>query len=64
MRLFLLTLMIAVALPLVGASGYRAQCRNACDRDYDLCLKRSVSKAARKTCAVFHKTCKRNCPAI
>ncbi|MEQ1946741.1 MAG: hypothetical protein ABL995_06115 [Bryobacteraceae bacterium] len=64
MRLFLLSLTIAAALPLIGAPGQRGQCRNACERDYDLCLKRSASKVARKTCAVFRKTCKRGCPAL
>ena len=63
MRLFLLAATIALALPLTGATGSRAQCKRSCDRDYDLCLKRSANKQGRKTCAAFKKTCNRGCPA-
>jgi hypothetical protein len=61
MRIYFLVAIVAFTLPLVGAS--KRQCRSACDRDYDLCVKRAANKAGRKTCAVFRKTCKRGCPA-
>jgi len=63
MRPLLLTVTIALALPLAGATGSRAQCKRSCERDYNLCLKRAANKQGRKTCAAFKKTCSRACPA-
>jgi hypothetical protein len=63
MRLLLLTVTIAFAFPLAGASGSRAQCKRSCRRDYDLCRKRAANKQGRKACAAFKKTCNHSCLA-
>jgi hypothetical protein len=63
MRIFSLTAVFALALPLLGATGTRSQCKQACVRDYELCIKRAANKQGRKTCAVFRKSCNNGCPA-
>jgi hypothetical protein len=61
MRYLTAVLLLAASLPLAEASGASSECQRSCNRDYQLCLKRSTSKVARKTCTVMRKTCKYGC---
>jgi hypothetical protein len=62
MRLLASMLLLAASLPVAGGSNRPPDCRDRCDQDYNLCLKRSTSKKAKKTCNVMRKTCKHLCP--
>ena len=61
MRLLMAALLLSVSLPLAGASVARDQCNLRCSQEYQTCLKRATTKGARKSCAVFRKTCKHGC---
>ena len=56
-------LLVAASLPLVGAPNQKKQCKSACDVQYNLCLKRSPTKAARKNCLVARRNCSKGCTA-
>jgi len=53
-------LLLASALPLAEAAPKR-NCGNRCENDYNTCLERAKNGAARKSCKVAHKNCKRTC---
>ena len=61
MRYSTALLLLAAFLPLAGAPNVKVDCKSRCGTDYELCLKRSNSKAARKTCSAARKSCKLNC---
>ncbi len=62
MRFLMATLLVsALLVPANTASGARDQCNSRCSLEYQTCLKRAHGKAARKSCAVFRKTCKHGC---
>ena len=61
MRFVMAGLLVAASLPLVGAPPQKRQCKSACDAQYDLCLKRSLTKPARKNCTAARKNCKSGC---
>ena len=54
-------LLLAGALPLAEARAPKRDCGGKCELDYSLCLQRAANKAARNTCKVTHKMCKRTC---
>jgi hypothetical protein len=37
-------------------------CKNRCETDYQLCMKRSANSEGRKNCKVFRKNCTKACP--
>ena len=59
-RLLTAVLLLAGALPLADAAPKR-DCGGRCELDYSLCLQRAANHAAKKTCKVTHKICKRTC---
>lgn len=40
----------------------RRICKNRCESDYRLCMKRSANAEGRKTCNAMRKSCDRGCP--
>ena len=61
MRFLMAIVLLAASLPLAGAPDGKQQCGVRCSQDYQTCLKRARTKAARKSCTVSRKTCKRGC---
>jgi len=54
-------LLLASALPLAEAAPPKRDCGGRCELDYSTCLQRAANRAAKKTCKVSHKLCKRTC---
>jgi hypothetical protein len=54
-------LLLAGALPLADAAPPKRDCGGRCELDYSTCLQRAANRAAKKTCRVSHKLCKRSC---
>ena len=61
MRFLMATMLLAAFLVPANASDARDQCNYRCGLEYQTCLKRARTKAAKKSCAVFRKTCRRGC---
>jgi len=61
MRLFIATLILAVAGPAAQATSHKGQCKNRCDSNYQFCMNRATTKQARKSCKVDRKNCKGSC---
>ncbi len=60
MRLIVATLILAVASP-AWAGKNTATCKSHCDSNYQFCMSRAVSKAAKRACKADRKTCKGSC---
>ena len=52
--------LLAGAMPLAEAAPKR-NCGDRCSNDYSSCMARARNGAARKSCKVNHKGCKRSC---
>jgi hypothetical protein len=65
MRSVLAGFVFLLALPAAQAGQIKpkSQCENTCNSTYDLCMKRSNTKPARKACKAQHKKCKKGCKA-
>jgi len=61
MRLILAALVVCIALPEADGAGNKAQCKNRCDSNYQFCLNRATTKAARKSCKADRKLCYSTC---
>lgn len=62
MRFLMATMVIAAFLvPANAASEARDQCNYRCSLEYQTCLKRARTKAAKKSCSAFRKTCRFGC---
>ena len=59
-RLLTAAVLLAGALPLAEAAPKR-NCGDRCENDYNNCMTRAKNGAARKSCKVNHKSCKRTC---
>ena len=59
-RLLTAGMLLACALPLAEAAPKR-DCGGRCELDYSTCLQRAANRAAKHTCKVSHKICKRTC---
>src|SRR5258707_236885 len=60
-RILTAVLLLACALPLAEAGPPKRNCGGRCDLDYSTCLQRAGNRAAKHTCKVAHKMCKRYC---
>jgi hypothetical protein len=60
-RLLTALVLLAGALPLADAAPPKRDCGGRCELDYSTCLQRAANRAAKKTCRVSHKLCKRSC---
>ena len=54
-------LLLAAALPLAEAGPPKRNCGNLCETTYSACMRNARDRAARKSCKVTHKSCKRTC---
>ena len=61
MRFLIATLLVAAFLVPANASVARDQCNSRCSLEYQTCLKRARTKAAKKSCSVSRKTCTHGC---
>ena len=61
MRFLMAVLLLSASVPLGGASVARDRCKLRCSQEYQTCLNRARTKAARKSCAVSRKICKHGC---
>jgi hypothetical protein len=59
-RLVTAAILLGGALPLAEAAPKR-NCGDRCSNDYSSCMARAKNGAARKSCKVTHKNCKRTC---
>ena len=59
-RLLTAAILLGGALPLAEAAT-KHNCGDRCSTDYDACMARAKNGAARKSCKVTHKNCKRTC---
>lgn len=53
--------LLAVPAVQAGTAPPKSQCRSTCSSTYNLCMKRSNTKVARKACKTQHKACKKGC---
>lgn len=60
MRLIIATLILALAAPAAGPKD-SGTCKNRCDSNYQFCMSRAITKAAKKSCKADRKTCKSQC---
>jgi hypothetical protein len=62
MRFLMATLLVsALLVPANAASSARDQCNSRCSLEYQTCLRRARTKAAKKSCTVFRRTCRLGC---
>jgi hypothetical protein len=61
MRLMIAAAVLALAIPPLEAGGPKAQCKNRCDTNYQLCSARAANKQSRKACKTDHSMCKKGC---
>ena len=63
MRILLSGIVFLLALPAAQAGAQKppSHCKDSCSSSYTLCMKRSNTKVARKSCKDNRKLCKRGC---
>ena len=60
MRSVLAGLVFLLAVPAAHAAP-KSHCKDSCSSSYALCMKRSNTKIARKSCKENRKVCKKGC---
>jgi hypothetical protein len=59
MRLTIAALILLASLAEAGS--VKAECKNRCDSNYQMCVGRANTKQAKKSCKVDRKLCKSHC---
>jgi hypothetical protein len=60
MRVIVASLILALAAPAFAGKD-PAACKTHCDSNYQFCMSRALTKAAKKACKTSHKNCKTAC---
>lgn len=60
MRVTIATLILSLAAPVWAGKNIDA-CKSHCDSNYQFCMSRAVTKAAKKACKNDRKSCKSQC---
>ena len=61
MRFVVAGLILMLGVPASEAAGPKDKCKNQCDTEYQLCVSRSLTQNARKSCRTSRRSCKRQC---